>query len=415
MGLIGLPLRIGLFGNICNNLYQIAKAVRQHSALDVHLYIDTRDDPQMRPESDDEEIKGHYPDWIHRGVFVSPFTKLAPWTSPLTTEMASLDMLVVSQLGPMFTQFVNRPTAFLVTGGDLTVLPFSSRYRVLSASRNAVLASTIVSYWQRRGILSCKQIWTQPFSPFRSALQDLKVPADRISTVYFPVVIDTQKIKYKVSAQQSQMAAVHQVVANADVVVFHPSRLMIQDHPYLKATGQWKQNDLLFRGFARFVRRSQAERAALVLIERPASFDVDLAKRIIADLGIEQNVLWLKPPRPFGFARSELIPLYSVADVVADDFGAGWFGSVVLEAFATERPVISYVDELALKQLYPWHPILSTNTVDGIADVLMKLYMDPTFRQQQGRLGRKWVEEFHSPENASQIYVKRFQEMTACL
>jgi hypothetical protein len=67
------------------------------------------------------------------------------------------------------------------------------------------------------------------------------------------------------------------------------------------------------------------------LIDRGASPDVDQAKDIVRQLGIEQYVQWLKGPHPYGFDRAELLPLYSVADVVVDEFGIGWFGSVVIE------------------------------------------------------------------------------------
>src|SRR5207248_4826794 len=56
---------------------------------------------------------------------------------------------------------------------------------------------------------------------------------------------------------------------------------------------------------------------------------------------LTDQVLWLQPPRPDGFTRDELIDLYAISDVVADQFGAGFFGYVVLEALSVGRPVLS--------------------------------------------------------------------------
>jgi hypothetical protein len=99
--------------------------------------------------------------------------------------------------------------------------------------------------------------------------------------------------------------------------------------------------------------------------------------------------------------------------VVADDFGIGWFGAVALEALSIGRPLLTYVDDRVMSQLYPWHPMLSANTVDGVADWLQKLYFEPAYRDATGRCGREWIEMFHSPAAAGRTYVQRIAELTA--
>lgn len=402
------PLRIGLLGNICNNLYQIGKALRADGSFDVRLFLDRHGDPQESPESDDPELALRRPDWIQRLVVQRPRTRVAPWTAPVVERLRACDLLVVSGTGPMFAQFAGRPYAFLVSGGDLTVLPFANRALLFGQrTLRSRAAATAVAWWQRRAIRQATEIWSQPFAPFVTALKTLRVRPDRVATEYFPVVVDTERLSAASTKQAAATSAIQEIRRRFDFVVFHPSRLMMNDAPVLRLTGQWKGNEVLFRGFAEFVRRAKGSRVGLVLIERSVSPDIERAQGMLQNLGVREHVLWLKPPRPFGFTRTELLSFYDAAHVVADDFGIGWFGSVVLEGLALERPVLCYVDETAMCQLYSWHPILSTREPDEIASLLEQLWKDPGRRQELGRRGRRWVEEFHSAAATGRIYRER--------
>ena len=148
-----------------------------------------------------------------------------------------------------------------------------------------------------------------------------------------------------------------------------------------------------------------------MLIDHSYSPDLQLAKELIHRLGIEKHVVWLKGPHDRGFDRTAIIPFYAAADVVADEFGIGWFGSVVVEGLAMGKPVLCHVDEDVMKQLYPWHPILSPRTPDEIASTLGELYRDPEARLRRGERGRAWAVEFHSLEQAAARYVRQIEEV----
>jgi glycosyltransferase involved in cell wall biosynthesis len=401
-------MRVAFYGNTCNNQYQIARAIREYSSIDAHLYINIKDDLQTKPESDDPSLAGNYPDWIHLGNYDNAQTLLMPWRSEITRQFSRYDAVVVSGLGPIWAQFCGRPTCFFVTGSDLTIVPFLSDYFDYSHYK---LAAIMVSAWQALAMRRMKEFWAPAFEPYVRAFIRLGIKRERIQPVYFPLILDNQRFTYRPQARQKDNPVIRQMVDGHDFVLFHPSRLIINPTPRTKATGQWKQNDLLIKGFASFLQQNGASRSVLVLIDRVYSPDVALARQMIASLGIEKNVLWIKPPRPQGFTRDELIDLYSVSDVAADDFGIGWFGSIVLEASSIGLPVVSYVDEAVMKTLYPWHPVLNAHAPDEIAAVLGRLYQDPTLRAEAGQKGRRWVEEFHSPQKAGLIYVKRFGEL----
>lgn len=407
-----MPLRIALYGNICNNLYQIAKALRGYAGFDVHLFLDEKSDPQQLPESDDPELADGYPEWIHVGRYRTPGSLLMPWRSKLARELSRFDLVVVSGSGPIFAQFSGRPVVFLTAGADVTMLPFPIRFFSFYPTLKLKLFALCGGILQRFGIRRCVEVWTQPFYPFMDALKSIGVPRERISSAYFPVVMDTQRVQYRPDARMSELDAVRQIVrADPDFVVFHPARMFIRLTPKIIESGRFKGNDILIRGFAELVRRDVAKRPLLVLIDREVSGDIELARDLIRSLGIEEYVLWVQGPNRFGFTRDELTTLYSLSDVVADDFSVGWFGSIVLEGLATERPVISYTSEDAMRELYPWHPILSANTAAGVADHMERLITDPQYKRDHGRVGREWVVAFHSAENAGRRYVANVREL----
>ena len=149
--------------------------------------------------------------------------------------------------------------------------------------------------------------------------------------------------------------------------------------------------------------------ACIAMPDRTFSPDIGKARQIIKELGIEKNIVWLKPPIEQGFPRKELMNFYSIADIVADEFATGWFGSIVVEGMACSKPTLCYVDEVVMQQLYPWHPIISAKDPDTIAELIAEYYFDEKKRKEQGELSRKWVTEFHSIKKGTSIYLNNFK------
>lgn len=400
--------KIALYGNIANNFYVIGKALRNNSKLDVQLYLESNTDLVQSPESEDPEIRDNYPDWIHKSKQWNLTNCFLPWKHNIIKELSKYDIVILSGRGVSIATFLRNRTIFFVTGGDLTLIPFYKRFMRLYEKESNALKAFVGKYLQRQGIHHVTEIWTQPFSPFVNALRRLKVGEEKIKNMYFPVIVNSTLFQFDADAATSTDKNVRRICDNFRFVIFHPSRLMMDSHAELKDAGQWKQNDLLFQAFADFVHKTGARDAALVMPDRTVSHDVVLAKQFTHDLNIADNVVWLKAENPEGFTRKELVKFYSIADAVADDFGVGWFGSVVLEGFSVGKPVISYVDEGVMSKLYPWHPFLSSNSREGLTEIITRLYRDNEFKIKQGNLGRKWIEEFHSPESASKRYVDQF-------
>ncbi len=404
-------MKVALYGNICNNMYGLAKALKKKSKFEVCVFIDEGSHLQMSPESEDPELAMGYPNWIKLGDYTNAQTLTIPFLSPLVKEFNKFDLVIVSGDGPLYAQFSKTPFVFFVTGGDLTVTPFPWVFRRSYKTCVQKLASFIIGFWQRRAMSKVLSFWAQPFSPYTLTFERLKIHSTKRVVTKFPLSIDTDKFS---PSTQIESPADPQWLAKRsefDFVVFHPSRLMIKNSSELIASGQWKQNDELIRGFADFCRRHPAAKPLLALIDRDASPDREIAKALIQELNIENHVYWIKPPQASGLTRNELIYFYKDCDIVADDFGAGWFGGVVLEGLSLEKPTLCYIDELAMKQMYPWHPIISVRTKSEISDKLTDLYKNPELRLNLGRKGRQWVLDFHSPDKIADSFAEQVQNL----
>jgi glycosyltransferase involved in cell wall biosynthesis len=402
-------MKVALFGNVCNNFYALAKSLRNNNLADAHLYLHDKVDIQNRPESDDPQLKNNYPGWIHMSELWDPFRFLKKRDRTFINELNKYDAVFLSDLGVMLAPFIKSKTIFYVTGGDLTRIPFPRRYMQELKGLKFWFIRQYISYMQRRGIRKCDMIITQPFYPFKSALDKLKVDPSRISKSYYPILIDTNIFQYVPNAIEEIEEVNRKKLKPFKFVFFHPSRLFITKKKYFEEMGVWKGNDNLFAGFAIFLKKYNIRDACIAMPERVHSPDIDLAKKIISELGIEDNVVWLCPPNNEGFSRNELMKYYSLSNLVGDEFATGWFGSIVVEGMACGKPTFCYVEESVMKQLYPSHPIISAKKPEAIAEQIARFYFDSELCQSHGIESRQWAVKYHSLTEGSKIYINNLK------
>jgi glycosyltransferase involved in cell wall biosynthesis len=402
-------MKIAFYGNVCNNYYTLAKALRSRLNVDAHLYLNHKADIQNRPESDDPELKNNYPDWIHLSKKWDYIPMLTRYDRTFVNELNKYDVVFLSQFGVTLIPFIKAKKVFYVTGGDLTQTPFPGKFAHKFPNLIMRMIWEYVGFMQRRGIRRADRVLTQPFYPFVNALKELGVSGSHISKCYFPILLDTERFSYNPDAWSQIDEVNREKLKPFRFIIMHPSRINLDQSRGSIDSGQWKGNDNLFRAFALFVKKHGASDACIAMPERTFSFDIAKAKEIIKELGIEEQVVWLKPPTPQGFPRQQLINFYSVADLVADEFATGWFGSIVLEGMACGKPTLCYVDESVMKQLYPWHPILSAKEPQQVSELIAQYYFDEQKKKQQGEISRNWVVQFHSFANGADIYVNNFR------
>lgn len=165
---------------------------------------------------------------------------------------------------------------------------------------------------------------------------------------------------------------------------------------------EWKGNDRLFRAFRRFA--NEADDWRLILLEWGT--DIAASKTLIAELGLQSKVLW-QPlcSKPIVRERQR------AADVVADQFVMEGYGSSVLESLATATPVVmapARADQLAMLIGQP-PPLVGARTEDEILAALRKL-RDDDYRLQRGQESRQWVERHIGHAVLAPLYHEVYRE-----
>ena len=412
-----------LFGNVANNFYRLGNALRGKPRINVVLLLTDNEESTNTPEHDSPNLKGNYPDWILVNRQFRLRNLISLKKSILIEQLERADIAVLSSINVLSALFTKKvKIVFYATGADLTLFPFWRRHlRVLIDQKGQMTPRRIAGLiWvlplailMRLSIRRCDVVVAYPFRPFKDAISDLRVSSNRIAQTYLPLAVDTTSFRYREENEIQLSKEIRAQFNEFSFKIFAPSRLLTNSHPAYLAMGQFKGNDILVIAFAAFLRENKDISAGLFLIDRgsEAILETRKMKDLIVRLGIVDNVVWLKPVLGNSFDRRELIDMYSLSDVVADDFGVGWFGSVTLEALSCAKPVMCFVDDGTMKDLYPWHPLASFNSEAEIKSFLTKIIENSAFAIDLGLQGRAWVEEFHSPAAIEMSWLALIREL----
>lgn len=105
-----------------------------------------------------------------------------------------------------------------------------------------------------------------------------------------------------------------------------------------------------------------------------------------------------------------MVALYSRASVSLDDFGAGWFGSAVLESLSCRCPVITWVDPVFMIDRYQWHPLLLARSESEIAGQLDRMFLlTQDERTDLADRSRHWVQSHFTARSTASNYLDIFR------
>ncbi len=109
--------------------------------------------------------------------------------------------------------------------------------------------------------------------------------------------------------------------------------------------------------------------------------------------------------------------LLEEADVVAEQFVAGWYGQLAVEGMSMEKPVLSYLRP-DLRELYTLFsfagdcPIVDTGPGE-VKEKLRELAADADARAEIGRRGRQYVRDHHSLEALAAMLDEIFKKLSS--
>lgn len=381
-------MKINMYGGALTISYSMAKFLRR-KGQDVTLFMDKElSDKSYAPEWEDEELKSGYPEWIK--ITDAKFAGALCGDKKARAFQHMLedcDVLHLHAEACLWANLISKAFLYQSHGYDLDQLPF----------KRGSIKQLIISLFMRSSIRKASRVVAIPAE--RVFLKRLGVE-DRQIYLPFPMDMD----KYSRTADGLLRAGIlsdH----GAELIFFHPTRHEWKDNP----TTNNKGNDKVLRAFACYTKKSP-DKAVLILINKGR--DLAESKKLIDDLGIRDQVIWLD-----AMPKNRLIDYYNASDIVLDQFNLGGFGQVFMESMACGRPTFIYMKDY--EPIYEEQPpCINVFTEDEIANKLIDLSKDRPGREEIGNRSRQWIQKYHAWQNACDkfidVYAELMREETKC-
>ena len=380
-------MRVCLLGNLVGYAYTITKFLRARG-VEADLLLSRHESGIEAPQWEDRDLVEN-PTWIRSWDRVKGVEWLAPadgtrkygphmmFTSlNLVRMLRQYDAILSFATLSMYSSLSGRPYIACANGSDLRELAqensLKGRFmrRAYSKADRVVLWNIDhVGVAQRTGLTQAR---------------------------FVPFALDSSQF----APGRSDFEAEVRRASGDAVVFFHPSHL---DWSY-KGTDRssTKGNDRFIRAFGRFVR--EGNKGYLVMLDR--GIDRELSKRLIADLGISAHVKVLPE-----LDRTDLIQWYRAADVVADQFDIGSFGTTALEAMACGKPVLIHIDAVSAREAYgDAPPVLNAKTEDEIYEQMLSV-RDRGRREELGAAAREFVLHHHDWRKVTDTLAQGLREI----
>lgn len=413
------PLRIGFFGNLANQSYITARALRR-LGHDVELVVQENNIDayaMSRPFWEEKELEGAtleeigakadsweppafvrkisydlegqlsyagrfsrvetvaqlYRDAMGRSLARDEALLLAQWMGhwPYIKAMNDYDVVHLSMWPICLGVFSPKPYVVCPLGGDLFISAFEQTVQGLmfrgsfrGASHVMVAETNYPQYLDR---LECKSPRT-----------------------FLPLLVDTET--YSDEVDEELRSKWRSNVGGANFIL-----------SVCRQSWEWKGSDRAIRAFASFVR---AEGSDWRLVLQEWGDDVDRSKALIRDLELEDFVLW----QPM-CSKPLLRRRQRAADIVVDQFVMEGYGSSVLESMAAGKPIVmAPVSDVASTSFSGGPPpFVGARTEAEILSAFNRLAA-ANVRRTIGCKSKEWLHREHGVEVLANSYVKLFAQ-----
>lgn len=381
-------MKVSFLGNICNNHYAIAKALRR-AGVDARLYLFDDRDFNVRPESDDLSLRNNYPDWIVKGNY-------RPWQSPplhRLQEMMDADVIVShADTALHFPDSAYEKLIVFPYGTDIFVYPFEKLYFRGLFPNPIYKIFPIKKKIRRVYELSRKVILCGYDITWRQAFEELLFP----DTTIYPLglIIDTETFRppalpRKPGLPLKILQSCRQLWSRTNGRTFEGS----------------KGNDIFFKGLAEAVRMLPGA-FQVTLVDGKTGED-ERSRQLLHTLELDNIVSWV-PRMP----RSELIAHYQDSDLVVDGLVHGAYGYSPLEALSCGTPVLMYVVENHYTKIFGEDvPIINAQTPAQVAERLVYYADHPDELITVGQQSRDYAMRQHSEAAMVPRFITVFESL----
>jgi glycosyltransferase involved in cell wall biosynthesis len=289
--------------------------------------------------------------------------------------IARYDCVIAYGMAPAWAALVDVPCVAETWGGDVTMVPFYDTgdweghdSLPLPGGRRVLFAQAKL---QRRGYQHAGRIvLTDPrFKPYADRLGH----GHKCELMGFVIDVDRYRPQPEPELREELLGG------ECGPILFVPSR---QDW-------YWKGSDRLLCGFA----QALSEHPEARLVCAGWGTDLERSRRLMDELGIASRVRLL----PSAMSKERLRRYLCAADVVADQFTVGSYGTSALEAMSCAKPLLISIDRERFSGRLTAPPVANVSDPQEIAAVLKELFADAGKRAELGRLARAWIVASHGP------------------
>jgi glycosyltransferase involved in cell wall biosynthesis len=380
---------MGIIGNMANNGYNTAKALRKYG-MDVDLIITSSALNQYTAVEWEEGIFGCEVGENHFG-FEAVVAAGKLWDRPNWVKYYDIELF--KNRRPRMKKFFQGLQLYeLMADYDIlelhapfpTMLPlFNVPCLVYEAGwiREFPRGNTYSDYLACRGYAKADRILVTNVDMWRIFDSLDYIDQDRV--LYMPFSIDHERY------QPLDMTELRRkLVKDNDVFLLQPSR----QH------WEYKGNDKVFKA----LKKLSSEYANLKLCAAEWGKDLLKSKSLVEELGLTGKVLWFPP-----VAKPKLIEYFNAADIILDQFPEpsdahqiwGAWGTAALEAMSCGKPLLLYYDLRGVDRYVGERPYaLHSLSVDDICMNLKSLIESPSLRTEIGQKSRDWVRRMHGHE-----------------
>jgi hypothetical protein len=214
----------------------------------------------------------------------------------------------------------------------------------------------------------------------------LKIRGDKRKRICAPPFLYLKQYSDDYPKRSSFYKELQQIRNNYELIVFQQ---ISQDWSMRGPFKIDKGNNKLISGFDDFLmqRPELRNKAALILMEYGG--DVEKSKNLIKDLGITNNVLWMKKMQ-----RKDLMALINVSDICVGELGyRTWYSySSIMEFMAMKKPLMHHRgDEHYKAKGLELYPMVDVKDAPGVTEVLIDLSNNKQKYIQMGIDAGDWI------------------------
>lgn len=373
-------MKVAFIDNTCNHGYTVMRYLND-KGYDTDLLLLTNEKGHLDPYADMIEKK--YEHKIKRLHWDKGFWKVP--TQKVKAVRKEYDFIFGADWTPGLFYRANKALdAFVPHGNDLFDYAFIKRPTLRTFSK-ITFGNWLASLLQRKGIeRACRyMIFDETNEENESYVRALNKPSFKRINTGIPLLYFAQ---YNGSAFQDFCATnpycqqLKQLKKEGYTLIFHHCQQIWKNSISLFNKG----NDKLIKAFAQVV-LTGGEQVKLIMIERGE--DVAESKKLISELGISEQVLWLPT-----MTRNDIMACLSLVDIGAGEFGHSWYSyNVVYEFLCMGVPVIHWRDDSYFqalgKELYPMY---SAESIEEIKNKILLFFKDKLQFKDTGLQAKNW-------------------------